>query len=96
VILGSEKRHPLVDDDIPLPSGLPAAALKWAQGDRCRYGLADYLAPEFARYLAPSLVLAYLGRYTHRVTISNCRLIVLVDGQVSFRWRLPGASIPGR
>jgi hypothetical protein len=29
VILGSEKRQPLVDDDIPLPSGLPAVALKW-------------------------------------------------------------------
>jgi hypothetical protein len=44
------------------------------------------LAPDFARYLAPSLVLAYLGRrYTHRVTISNNRLIALVDGQVSFR-----------
>jgi Putative transposase len=45
------------------------------------------LAPDFARYLAPSVVLAYLGRYTHRVTISNSRLIALVDGQVSFRWR---------
>jgi hypothetical protein len=28
VILGSEKRQTLVDDDIPLPSGLPAPALK--------------------------------------------------------------------
>jgi hypothetical protein len=26
VILGSEKRQTLVDDDIPLPAGLPAAA----------------------------------------------------------------------
>jgi hypothetical protein len=43
------------------------------------------LAPDFAVYLAPSLVLAYLGRYTHRVTISNSRLIALVDGPVSFR-----------
>jgi hypothetical protein len=86
VILGSEKRQPRVNNAIPLPSGLPAAVLKSAQGDGCRYGFADYLAPDFARYLAPSLVLAYLGRrYTHRVTISNNRLIALVDGQVSFR-----------
>ena len=28
VILRSEKRKPLVDDDMPLPSGLPAVALK--------------------------------------------------------------------
>jgi hypothetical protein len=43
------------------------------------------VASDFARYLAPSLVLAYIGRYTHGVTISNSRLIALVDGQVSFR-----------
>ena len=28
VILGSEERQPLMDDDIPLPFELPAAALK--------------------------------------------------------------------
>jgi Putative transposase len=32
-------------------------------------------------------VLQYLGRYTHRVAISNHRLISVVDGQVIFRWR---------
>src|SRR6201987_4731753 len=31
--------------------------------------------------------LRYLGRYTHRVAISNYRLISFVDGQVIFRWR---------
>jgi hypothetical protein len=35
----------------------------------------------------PEQVLAYLGRYTHRIAISNSRLIKLEDGQVSFRWR---------
>ncbi len=35
----------------------------------------------------PEQVLAYLGRYTHRVAIANSRLIKLEDGQVSFRWR---------
>jgi len=32
-------------------------------------------------------VLQYLGRYPHRVAISNHRLISVVDGQVTFRWR---------
>ena len=32
-------------------------------------------------------VIDYLGRYTHRVAISNNRLISINDGQVTFRWR---------
>jgi rubredoxin len=35
----------------------------------------------------PEYVLHYLGRYTHRVAISNHRLVALTDGQVTFRWR---------
>jgi hypothetical protein len=35
----------------------------------------------------PQYVLQYLGRYTHRVAISNHRLVSLTDGQVTFRWR---------
>src|SRR6202166_4070399 len=35
----------------------------------------------------PESVLHYLGRYTHRVAISNHRLVALTDGQVTFRWR---------
>lgn len=35
----------------------------------------------------PQQVLAYLGRYTHRVAISNHRLVSMVDGQISFHWR---------
>ena len=31
--------------------------------------------------------LRYLGAYTHRVAISNHRLVALEDGQVVFRWR---------
>jgi len=43
-----------------------------------------YAKPPFG---SPDQVLAYLGRYTHRVAIANSRLIRLEDGQVSFRWR---------
>jgi predicted Zn-ribbon and HTH transcriptional regulator len=35
----------------------------------------------------PEYVLRYLGRYTHRVAISNHRLVSFVDGNVTFRWR---------
>jgi Putative transposase/Transposase zinc-binding domain len=35
----------------------------------------------------PEFVLQYLGRYTHRVAISNHRLVSFTDGQVTFRWR---------
>jgi len=32
-------------------------------------------------------VLEYLGRYIHRVAISNRRLVRLEDGKVTFKWR---------
>ncbi|MGA8676450.1 MAG: IS91 family transposase [Candidatus Acidiferrales bacterium] len=43
-----------------------------------------YLKPPFG---GPAYVLHYLGRYTHRVAISNHRLVSFTDGQVTFRWR---------
>jgi len=35
----------------------------------------------------PEYVLRYLGRYTHRVAISNHRLITFADQKVTFHWR---------
>jgi hypothetical protein len=35
----------------------------------------------------PEYVLQYLGRYTHRVAISNHRLVSFGEGKVTFRWR---------
>jgi len=35
----------------------------------------------------PEQVLAYLGRYTHRVAIANSRLISITDEAVAFRWK---------
>jgi hypothetical protein len=43
-----------------------------------------YAKPPFG---GPEQVLAYLGRYTHRVAIANSRLIDDVDGSVRFRWK---------
>ena len=35
----------------------------------------------------PEYVVQYLGRYTHRVAISNHRLVSFAEGKVTFRWR---------
>ncbi len=43
-----------------------------------------YAKPPFG---GPQQVLEYLGRYTHRVAISNNRLINFAEGQVRFRWK---------
>jgi hypothetical protein len=43
-----------------------------------------YAKPPFA---GPEQVVAYLGRYTHRVAIADERLVALEDDRVAFRWR---------
>jgi len=43
-----------------------------------------YCKPAFG---GPEQVLRYLGAYTHRVAISNRRLVAFEDGKVTFRWR---------
>jgi Putative transposase/Transposase zinc-binding domain len=43
-----------------------------------------YAKPPFG---GPEHVLQYLGRYTHRVAISNHRLVSFVNGKVTFCWR---------
>jgi Putative transposase/Transposase zinc-binding domain len=61
-----------------------------------RAAFAKYLAPpahaEWVVYAkkpfgGPQQVLEYLGRYTHRVAISNNRLLDLTDGTVAFEWK---------
>jgi Putative transposase len=43
-----------------------------------------YIKPPFG---GPEQVLRYLGRYTHRVAISNHRLLAFDGNNVTFRWR---------
>lgn len=43
-----------------------------------------YAKPPFG---GPQQVLRYLARYTHRVAISNRRLVALQNGSVTFRWK---------
>ncbi len=38
-------------------------------------------------FAGPAAVLAYLSRYTHRVAISNRRLLALDERGVAFRWK---------
>jgi hypothetical protein len=52
----------------------PARAAEWVV----------YAKPPMA---GPKQVLEYLGRYTHRVAISNNRLVGIDDGVVRFRWQ---------
>ena len=43
-----------------------------------------YAKPPFG---SPAHVLHYLARYTHRVAISNHRLVAVTNDTVSFRWK---------
>jgi Putative transposase/Transposase zinc-binding domain len=53
-------------------------------GELRRLDWVVYAKPPFG---GPEQVLAYLGRYTHRVAIANSRLISLADGEVRFTWK---------
>ena len=66
------------------------------EGLRCRNAFTAHLAPlrrknwfVYAKppFAGPEAVLAYLARYTHRVAISNSRLIALDQRGVTFRYK---------
>jgi hypothetical protein len=60
----------------------PAFAHRLAELKRA--GWIVYSKPPFG---GPEQVLAYLGRYTHRVAIANSRLVHFDGQQVGFRWK---------
>ena len=47
-------------------------------------------------FAGPEQVLRYLSRYTHRVAISNRRLVSADDNGVAFRWKDYRIDGPGR
>jgi hypothetical protein len=49
-----------------------------------RHDWVVYAKPPFG---GPEYVLHYLARYTHRVAISNHRLVSFTEGKVTFRWK---------
>ncbi len=63
-----------------------------ANGDTFTTWLAPFRKSEWVVYAkppfgGPEAVLAYLSRYTHRVAISNARLVSADAQTVSFRWK---------
>ena len=61
----------------------PAHFEDWAESLKSKDWVV-YVKPPFG---GPQQVLRYLSRYTHRVAISNGRLLGLENGRVRFRWR---------
>ena len=48
---------------------------------------ADWVVYAKRPFAGPEQVLDYVGRYTHRVAISNNRLVSMDNGKVRFRWK---------
>src|SRR5271154_2691432 len=73
--------------------GLPTSEPSRGFWHRCAIEWVVYCKEPFA---GPQQVLRYLSRYTHRVAISNRRLVAADDGGVSFRWKDYRIEGPGR
>ena len=65
------------------PLAQTAAFLRWLAPLRT----SEWVVYAKRPFAGPEAVLAYLSRYTHRVAISNRRLVSLDGGCVSFRWK---------
>jgi hypothetical protein len=70
---------------------LPGALKPLAQDKALRSFLRTLFRQDWVVYAkrpfgGPQHVLHYLARYTHRVAISNHRLVDFTDGKVAFRW----------
>jgi putative transposase/transposase-like zinc-binding protein len=70
----------------------PGELLRLQQADAFARWLTPLYAQDWVVYAkrpfgGPEQVLKYLARYTHRVAISNSRLLKLADGQVTFRYK---------
>lgn len=65
------------------PLAEPAAFDRYLQPVR----QADWVVYSKPPFDGPARVLDYLGRYTHRVAISNDRLLAIDNGHVRFRWK---------
>jgi predicted Rdx family selenoprotein len=81
----AELRRLHAQGKLKLPERLPAAT-----------SFAAWLSPLYQKewvvyaqppFGGPEQVLKYLARYTHRVALSNSRLVKLADGQVTFRYK---------
>jgi hypothetical protein len=71
--------------DLVLPEPLRTAN-GWREF-RSRLEATDWVVYAKAPFGGPEQVLSYLGRYTHRVALSNDRLLRADEETVSFRWK---------
>jgi hypothetical protein len=67
--------------ELKTPPGTHFAALRKALRE---HDWVVYAKPPFG---GPQQIIDYLGRYTHRVAISNHRILNLADGTVTFTWK---------
>lgn len=81
-------QHALAQGTLKL-AGAIAALAEPAEQQRFLAALRNHDWVVYAKrpFAGPEQVLAYLGRYTHRVALTNQRLVSCEDGQVQFRWR---------
>ena len=63
----------------------PTRALSPTGSRRC--ATCEWVVYAKRPFAGPAAVLAYLSRYTHRVAISNQRLLALDERGVTFRWK---------
>ncbi len=66
-------------------AGLASPAAFQALCDRARK--IKWVVYAKAPFGGPEQVLKYLARYTHRVAISNSRILTIDDGKVTFHWK---------
>jgi hypothetical protein len=81
-------RRALARGELRFPAGLaelaePRCFHPWLRGLR----QTEWVVYAKRPFKGPAHVLQYLARYTHRVAISNGRLVALEDGRVRFRFR---------
>jgi Putative transposase/Transposase zinc-binding domain len=81
-------RAALEQGKLALPTRLAALAEARARAAWCATLYAkDWVVYAKRPFGGPAQVLKYLARYTHRVAISNSRLLEMRDGQVTFRYK---------
>jgi Putative transposase/Transposase zinc-binding domain len=77
-------REALMSGDMTLPPSIPdAAALERLLRLSCRTDWHSYVKKPFG---GPDQVLAYLSSYTHRIAISNRRIVAFDGHTVTFTW----------
>lgn len=76
----------LSPDEFVLPIGITNPSAYFRQLNRSYYSK-EWVVYCKSTFKNPSAVLEYLSLYTHRIAISNSRILKLENGQVTFRYK---------